>query len=275
MELSDIPIGSPLVAPVLVEALMAAGDEYEKAFPTPFTHSMATKCQRWLAYKALGLAESDPMDPAGHWVTWQGKELHKAFQEALLAKWPDASVEVKVKHGTLSSGSVDFYIPELDGVGSVAGEIKRRGSYAFDKSIGLNRRAYKLGEPAGPGLATKMQGALNALALKADRLVIIAFSAEAVSKQLAEQLDFSDFARIMAEWHYRKDEYEPWAKWELERFEGVKQMVDRGRLPDRIGVDDDGNRWELNPDASKPPWLCMYCGYLSACKRQGPGVIIQ
>jgi hypothetical protein len=271
--MADHPVEVPFITDVLVEALHAAEDPYERAFETPFTHSQALKCSRFLGYSAMRYPESDPMDLAGHWVTSLGTWGHRELQKALLDRFPDASVEVRVRHGEISSGWVDALIYDIE-YGTVVYELKHKGAYGWDKAVGINRKGYTRKAPEGPGWPAKVQGALNATALHADRLVIGVVALEAVSKQLAEKLGLSEVGRVIAEWHYTKAEFTPWANKELDRLAALKNVVGNGRLPDREGVDDDGRSIDLDPEASRPHWSCTYCSQRSRCIQDGPGVIL-
>ena len=178
----------------------------------------------------------------------------------------DAQVDVPTKAGgklTPRPGR-DFYRIVL--------ELKTMGGFGFDKSIGLNRKAHALtGKPEGPRSSAKLQGALNALAADADELRIGHIYLEAVSKQLAQKVNFSDEQRILAEWSYPRSVFEPWAQAEKRRMKGLLAVVDAGRLPDRIVIGDDMKPAKLDPDAARPAWNCSYCAYRDLCSEFGKG----
>jgi hypothetical protein len=264
---SDHPVRAPLFTGVLFEAI---SDEYEaagikaKAADTMFRHSDAGKCSRALAYDALGVPRSDPMDLAGQWVTWLGSRLHEYVQDALMLKYPGlVECEVKVQHEDLTSGHIDAVIqhPEL---GKVAYELKTKGSYGFDKAVGLRRKSWKQESPEGPGMGAKIQGALNASAIDADWLVIGVIGLEAVSKGMADKIGFNDYDRICAEWHYPRSEFGPWAAAELDRLRLVAVTVAAEMLPQRTYVGDEGQLVVLDrPSADTYP--CSYCSHLGNC----------
>ena len=178
-------------------------------------------------------------------------------------------VEVKVSHrGDLSSGHIDAVIrdPEL---GVIAYELKTKGSYGFDRAIGLNRKAYKRQEPEGPGTSAIIQGALNATAVEADLLIIGVIGLEAVSKQLASRVGFGPLDRVMAEWHYSPAEFGPWAEAELQRMEEIRQIIDAGSLPPRVAIGDSFAPVRLDPSSERADWRCVYCRFRSVCVSHG------
>jgi hypothetical protein len=156
-------------------------------------------------------------------------------------------------------------ISHVPDIGTICFELKTRGVYGFDKAVGINRKAYALTSPEGPGAATLIQGALNALGANADLLVIGIISMEAISKQLAERVGWNDLSRIMAEWHYERKEWLPWAQREIERMTKIRDTVDKGYLPDGTAVGDEFQEITLNPLATKPSWQCVYCSYRLRC----------
>lgn len=158
-------------------------------------------------------------------------------------------------------------------VHKVIWELKTMGGFGFDKSVGLNRKAYKLADkgPEGPRASAKLQGSLNALACDADELRIGHISMEAVSKQLADKINWGDEQRILAEWSYSRAEFEPWALREKRRMAAILNLVDHETLPDRWAVDDSMEQIHLNPQAAKAPWQCDYCSYRALCEFAGGG----
>ena len=287
--MSDFPVEIPLLTDALVAQIHRANVEAgskEFAFDTYFRHSDATRCGRAMGYtyvqKALSKEHNipgdslvtEPMDVAGEWVTWLGTLIHEKLQAALTDRFGSSvECEVRVHHEDLSSGHIDALVYNVEGIGRIAYELKTKGSYAFDKAIGINRRAYKEEMPEGPGAAAKTQGALNAIAIDADVLVIGIIGMEAVSKQLRQRVGWSDLRSIIAEWHYPRAEYAPWAQAELERFEYLAEQLDSGFLPERIAVGDEGELEKLDPEASRPSWKCSYCPFMSRCIKDGPGAV--
>ena len=274
--MGDIPVSAPILTDAILYAVHAANleaGELEHAFDTPFRHSDGGQCARKMAYGALKLPRSEPDDLPGEWVMFMGTLLHREIQDALEHRFgASCEVEVKVRHGKLSSGHVDALVRHPEH-GLICYELKTRGAYAFDKSIGLDRKRYARTEPHGPGATTIIQGALNALASNADLLVIGAVSREAVSRQLAERTQMPDLLRVMAEWHYSRAEYVAVAERELARMGEIKALLDDDLLPARVATGDEGELVELAPDGSRPSWQCVYCGYRSLCVAQGAGIV--
>jgi hypothetical protein len=282
--MSNEPVSVPLLTNVLIAKIHAANEEAgprAKAFDTPFRYSDAGKCARQIGFASLGYRQTEPMDLAGSHVTWLGTLMHEKLQEALLERYPDAEVEGTSSLGStdgvqsfftsdLTSGHFDALLTLPDGRLCLY-ELKTKGTYGFDLAVGILRKQWKRQEPEGPGMGAKIQGALNAVAAGADLLVIGVIGFEAISKGFAEKIGCSEEDRIMAEWHYEREEFEPWALAELDRLREIKDTLDHETLPARWGIDDDGNHVEFDPAKEKFP--CTYCSYLSLCRFAGPGPV--
>lgn len=267
------PVPVPMLTNLLVDAIAAANEaegKRPKAFDTMFRHSDAGKCARQMGFSYLEVQESDPMDLAGHWVTWVGQKVHEEWQEVLIAKYGERvnlEVEKKVRRGDLSSGHLDALVDTQEGV-TICFELKTRGSFGFDKAMGYRRKGgFRREYPEGPRRADIIQGSLNAVAAGADLLVIGIIGMEALSKAGADTLGTSDLERIMGEWHYRREEFEPIALAEWDRMEEIKGYLDRDTLPPRWGISDSGFPAEFNPAHTNFP--CGYCPYKSACLSLG------
>ena len=273
----DFPVAQPILTDAPLASIHAANEEAgqkERAFKTHFRHSDAAGCARKLAYAMLGMEQSNPPDIAGEWVMWLGTLLHEKVQDALHDRFGSAcEIEVKVRHDDISSGHIDAVIDRAPGFGRIAYELKTKGGYGFDKAIGINRKAYSTGLPEGPGASAKIQGALNADAVEADWLIIGVIGLESISKQLASRVGFNDLQRVMAEWHYDKATYRPWARAELSRFETIALTVQDGNLPDLVAIGDEHERITLNSRMDNPNWRCSYCSYVGQCRSDGPGII--
>ena len=148
----------------------------------------------------------------------------------------------------------------------IAVELKSKGGFGFNQAVGLDRQRYARKEPQGPGGPALLQGALNAYAVDADVLVLGIIGLEAVSRQLATKLDIAPEARIMAEWHYSKEQYTPWAVDELNRLELIAQDARDGRMSPRKAVGDGFTTVKLDPNAERVAWQCTYCPYQEVCK---------
>jgi hypothetical protein len=266
------PVPEPMLTNILVDAIHEANvaeGKRPKAFDTMFRHSDAGKCARQIAFGHLGFDETEPMDLAGHWVTWLGKLLHEHWQKAAEEKYgPDCEVEVKVRFGDLTSGHLDALIVIVVNGVKICFELKSRGVTGFDKAAGFYRQKWVRKEPQGPTMNDLLQGSLNALASNAELLIIGIMGTECLSKGFAEKVGASDLDRFMAEWHYTREEFEPLALAELDRLGEIKAWIDRGDLPPRWGLNDKGYSTTLDPQGDG--WECGYCPYRSLCIEAGP-----
>lgn len=271
--MNNSPVDQPILTNVLIDKIHAANEERgtkPKAYDTAFRYSDAGQCARKIGFASLGYRQTEPMDLAGDWVTYLGTLVHEKLQEALQERWPDAEIEGKSSHMDLTSGHFDALVKLPDGR-DVLYELKTKGTYGFDLSVGILRKQWKRADPEGPGMGAKIQGALNAVAAGADLLVIGVIGFEAISKGFAEKIGCSEEDRIMAEWHYTREEFEPWALAELDRLREVKEVLDASTLPARWGLDDDMEHTEFDPAKGKFP--CTYCSYKSLCEFAGPGPV--
>jgi len=271
------PVPVPLLTGLLAERIHRdneAEGKRPKAFDTLLRNSGAGKCARQLGLAAAGYEESDQPDISGEWVMWLGSLIHEKWQEAAIdmLEFDIVDPEFQVRFGDLTSGHLDARIRLVDGR-LVAYELKTRGATGFDRAIGLDRRFFKEKPLEGPTTSDKLQGALNAYAIGADLMVIGIIGLEAVSKAFARKLGFEDLRRIMAEWHYTREEYEPWAIAELDRMEEIADHLRSDVLPPRWAVGDDMTQVELDPDASRPAWQCDYCSHRTTCSYAGPGAV--
>lgn len=280
------PDPTPRFVHLLVEKMTAANDEAgdkPTAHGTRIRHSDAGKCARAIAYTAAGFAKSDPMDLAGTWVTSLGTLIHAAWQEALQEQYPDASVEVKLRiDGLDASGHCDADVP-VPGKRIVV-ELKTCGGFSYKLKVG------ERGDPEGPSHDHKLQAALNGLALDADEIVIAYIATEAISKPAAARKKIDELTRFCAEWSYQRDEFEPWARQEMARMQGILDLLDEGTLaarkvpnPDMPAgaeiVDPKMSRWEVRDSAGQITdtgtlWngsYCSYCSYQSLCIGTEPG----
>jgi hypothetical protein len=276
-----MPDASPRYIGVLAEAWAAANDEFKPtARGTRLRHSDAAKCARALSYGAAGFKPSDLMDLSGVWAVTLGTLLHEAWQDALLERFPDAEVEVKVGWDDLdASGHIDAVI--RDGGKVVAYELKTIGGYGWKMAIGKVR-----GAATGPKAEHMAQCALNALAVDADEMVIGYLSKEGVSAGAAGKL--SDLGRFAGEWSFAREDYEPIALAEKARMAGILALVDQGLLaarkvpfeipPNAEIVDPKTGRWEVHEDGritdTGTYFMCAgYCSWRSLCATTAPGRI--
>jgi hypothetical protein len=216
-----------------------------------------------------------------------GTMTHKALEEAIPVAFPGAQVEVRVVVEDFASGSADILleITNDDRGELVLIEMKTVNGYKFK-----TRATTFDGPPQGPDQAHKVQGAIYAKALDADRLVVLYLSMENVSPKLANKSVAGEAGRFSAEWHYTRDEFLPLAEAELRRARRIVQFIDEGRLPPRSSpeipsgariVDPDGGIWNLmvrDQNAAEgeriartgSTWICGYCDFRDRCIADGP-----
>lgn len=280
-----VPDAEPRFIQVLVEAWAENNGDGDKptALGTPFRHSDAGKCSRYLSYVAAGIPASDPMDLSGVWNVTLGTMLHEAWQAALVARWPDAEIEPKVATvGADGSGSVDAVVRHADRV--TAYELKTIGGFGYKAATGTARK----GTPAeGPKAEHLLQAAINGLAVDADEIVIGYLSKESLSVDVAKRFGASELERFCAEWTFPREVYEPLARDEAARVAAVLARVERGELaprrvpsemPKGAEVQDPATgAWTREVDGETvevgSTWQCGYCRYQTLCATTEAGLI--
>ncbi len=270
---SDFPVKNPLITDVLARSIheeMLSAERKKFAFPTMFRHSDAGKCQRYLWWEYTETPQSNPPDVASAFVMWLGTMLHEELQHALIQRYPACKVEVPVQidtaeHPGLSSGHLDAVVRLEDGT-KICYELKTRGSFGFDKAVGWRRKSWSVDMPEGPTASDRLQGALNAVAVDADLLVIGMIGLESASKGFADKHGISETDRICAEWHFTKAEFGPWAESELKRLSQLADVLEAGAVPAKLAIGDEMEEIRLDPHSSRPPWQCQYCSHFDDCK---------
>lgn len=276
------PDAEPRFAQVLVEQWAkrneAVGPKARASTSARFRHSDAGKCSRAIAFAALDLPPSDPMDLAGVWNTSLGTEIHELWQAAVAELWPGAELEPKVTTiDGAGAGHIDAVL-DVDGR-RIAVELKSSGGYAFKASTGTARK----GTPAeGPKHEHIIQAALNGLAVDADEIVIAYLAKECLSVNVAARFGATELGRFLAEWSMDRDTYEPIARAEEARIRGILDLLDDGTLPAREIpspevpqgaeiVDPSAGRWEQkdrdgNLVDTGTYWACKgYCPHATRC----------
>lgn len=294
------PDAKPRFVQVLVEKWAEDDDEHEATRTKSgkaFRHSDAGKCARLLGYKAVGIPASDPMDLTGTWNVNLGKLLHDEWQGALRARFPGAMVEVKVPSlDDRGIGYIDAVIrwanpadvPEEvrgpgwspDGPYTVVYELKSIGGWGFKSCIG---KARKGAAADGPRTDHLLQGAINGLQHEADEVVIGYLAKEALGKKIHVDQEID---RFLAEWTFTREQFEPVARDELQRVEGLLSVVEDGNLPRRITpdmpagaeiVDPSKGTWEVRADGrvidTGSVWSCDYCSHQTLCATTKAGRI--
>lgn len=254
---------------------------------TRFRHSMALSCSRAVAYHALHVPESNPMDLAGVLVTSNGTAKHDEIQAVLSEQLDPDVFEIEVPcqiEGFDGSGNADGKLSIWDGddlVKVVVWEHKNVGGFAFKMAVG------ERGAAQGPKLAAIVQGGLNALALDGDDLVITLLTWEALSVNVAKRKGFDELGRVTAQWTFPRSHWEPLALAEVERVTGILGLLDEGVLPARkipdpeiprgaTIVDPTVGRWELHDDSkglvdAGTAWNCGYCRWQTMCAETPAG----
>lgn len=284
------PDPAPRFAHLLATKWQADGEAERAAHVSSgaqFRASDAGGCARKLAYKAAGIAESDPMDITGYWNTTIGRWLHDQWQQAV-DEDPDVHARFEVEYRFLDGRGivrVDALI-ELEQPSpkdqnepfTIVYEGKSINGYGFKAAIGKIRR----GTPAeGPRTGAILQGAIGGLCAGADEVVVGNWAKETLSGSTYDDVD--ELARFTAEWTLTREQFEPLARTELERVEGILTLLETGllasrKIPGAPGeiVDPSMGRWEkLDPsgltlDTGKT-WECNYCSYQSLCVQTPSG----
>lgn len=290
-----VPDPTPRFASVLADQWAEdLDDDKPTALDTPFRHSDAGKCARAIAYTAAGIPKSDPMDITGVWNTRLGTLIHEQWQEALAARFPGAEVEVRCSTVDADgSGHVDAVIRTecedcdrcTDGWRTVAVELKTVGGFGFKAAVGAQRK----GTPAeGPRAAHLLQAALNGAAVDADEVVVAYLAKECISANVAKRFGIRhDVGRFAAEWTLTREQYEPLARLEAERVDGILGLVDEGLLAARKSpempagaevTDPSTGEWQrLDPEGEivevGSTWECGYCSYHALCAQTNAGRI--
>jgi hypothetical protein len=244
-----------------------------------------------MAYAALKVTPTEPMDEAGAWATGLGTIIHEALQDSISRKFPSALFEFASKVDNVS-GSCDALIAisdfeftgpwEIDfyrnqGTHALY-ELKTMGTYSFDKQVGWNRMRGLVNSPEGPAVKAIAQAGMNALGIMAKNpeisiewVVMGSITFEALSKNKAANMGVEGTNRFLAEYYIPRNEWEPLAQAELDRMDSIASVVYDGYLPERTSVADDGGSVvTLNPHSSKF-WQCDYCAFRTICERDGEG----
>lgn len=279
-----------LLAQKWAAADTAAGPKARATEQARFRHSDAGKCARAIAFAALDLAPSNPMDLTGTWATRLGTVIHEAWQEALAERYPDALIEPKVSTvGGQGAGHLDAVIylggdqfrPD-EPKWTIAFELKSVGGYAWKMAVGDR------GAAQGPKHEHIVQAALNGKAVDADEIVLGYLSKEAISVGIAARKGFSELGRFCGEWSMTREEYLPYADAEERRISGILTLLDDGQLPARVIpspelpkgheiVDPSKGLWTVTDHETGAmtdtgaAWNCSYCAHQDRCSATPSG----
>lgn len=269
-------------------------DTLELAIPEagPYRASYAGKrCDRQLYYALMGLPETNPSDLADAWRFELGHRVHDMAQEMVERCWPDGENEVNVDLNAIGipgSAHVDTVITH-EGHKTVV-EIKSATGFSFKMATTTFS-----GPPEGPKFSAILQGAMAAKALGAERLVIVNFALENLSKSWAYGED--PVTRFAGEWHFLVSDLEEAIAFEVARIEDILKMVALEEVPEPyvhdpgevaqgklapgaritdptkglwIVEDDEPNAQGIREivDTGKY-WLCGYCEQRDRCQKEG------
>lgn len=260
-----------------------------------------------LAAIAEALAPSNPPSVSDAWRMGLGTLVHNALEETIASLtdiFPGATFEV----------AVDMR-PDLDGSGTVDIVIRMDAHAALKAglltdeqfegiSIGtefvivielktINGFGYKMsattfkGPAEGPRHSAVLQGALTAVALKADLLIVGYLSLECISPDVAARNGLDDIGRFAAEWHFTPEQFTSLAEREHLRVKRVLEFVDAGELAPRAIADPEipakaritdpsTGAWQVVDPTSNQiisagkTWYCGYCWNRDRCIKDGP-----
>jgi hypothetical protein len=256
-----------------------------------FYHSDGGKCARAIAYAALDVPPSNPVDAPGHYIMRLGSWIHDEWQKALLARYPDADIEVAVFEDEmgghadaeikLETGTINPYV--------IVDELKSVGGYKYKLALGDR------GPAQGPDHEHKVQGALNAKRRNADEMVITYLARDPFNDAVFQ--DMEPMARVTADWTYTREEYEAIADEEIARITSILRLLDEEKLlpvrkipgdeyPEMHAITNPKSRfkgkgeWEayaynhdnvpIKVDAGLA-WQCAYCRWQDTCAQTGAG----
>lgn len=232
----------------------------------------AGKCARAIGYRAARIPRSNPIDQPGRWASTLADLARRAWRDTFRAAHPDAQVGVRTR---LDDIDATGWLDAIDDRTAIT--VNVAGGYAFKSRVGEH------GDPEGPSLQHKLEGALNATAVGADQLVVGYLATEVISRAAAERRNIGEAGRYAAEWTYPRDVYGPWADTERARLAGIVALNDEGTLPARkipglpagaVIVDPTIGRWEQHSRSGDlyntgATWACSYCGWRDVCATTG------
>lgn len=251
----------------------------------------SSRCDRQLYYHMNGYEVSDELSLADHWRFWLGKLVHRHYQaaavEALTKLGYSVEVELMVDLMPFMNGAahsdLGVTIPTRDDEGDlVIVELKTINGTGFKETSCTFRGK----PPKGPKPDHVIQAAVAATALGAERIKIIYLSMECVGKELASFIDVDEIGRFCSQFTIERAVFEPLAEREAQRVSLMEQMIQLGKLPDRMVWDPElpegrcivtdpqtgaGLAYRLDGTVSKTfkTWRCRYCPFQRKCEDDG------
>lgn len=265
-----------------------------------YRFSEAYSCPRAIAYRVIGVEQSNPPTPGDCYIMDLGTNMHSGLGPALVARYGQAEIQgahqdeednwilpdeiVVLKPGLLCevkrtygdwSGHIDWVHWTEDGRVVVA-DLKTQGDYAWKKSTGLTvsyqrgrGHVLKQRDPDPPSSAVA-QISMGVAAMGADEGVLVVLAREPVSKTAAESVGLDDILRFCAEWTSSASELDPVAQAVLYKGHRIDAHLTKGELP--AGWSDEKQK-EIHPSTDTTWWQCRYCNYRDRCKTDGAGVV--
>ncbi len=267
------PDATPRFGPILVERWHAKNVYVPRARPEArFRHSHAGACARAIAYAALDLPPSDPMDKIGSYITRLGTIMHEALQEAIQERYPGALIEAEIGQGD-RAGHIDVKL------GPTTIEAKSVDGYAFKLAVGDRN------PPLGPRHGHVLQASLNGYDAGSEEVVLLYLARGVIAQRRASDRD--RYERAVAEWTLPRDKFVPLAETEIARIEGILALLDQGILAARKIPDPElpGGHLVTRPKTGEwrvvdaegqlrgagHCWQCNYCAWQQVCSSTDSG----
>jgi hypothetical protein len=203
---------------------------------------------------------SNPLTPDSLVNFYIGDSVHDVVQRAIVAKWPNATIETTGVIDDFLSGHSDVLYDAEDGQ-QVVCEIKTVSDFAFELATGAELKSNgrwrkKDREAEGPKPEHLLQALIYARMHSAAYISIVYVRKTAAKDE-----------PILHEWRFTVAEFDEQVDAEITRLKDIVETVRSGKLPDR----------EYNGEIIKNPanvkFPCGYCSHLSACLNTGWGTV--
>jgi hypothetical protein len=249
--------------------------EKPHARDTPFRHSDAGKCARYLGLKYMGIDKSDTPKSGSQFVMWLGTKLHNDWQKTRSPHLGEHAEYPVSDHNQLASGALDLFVNRAKEA-KVTVECKFPSGKKFARIIGITDRGphSKRKKPAGPDPGHVIQLALNTVGSDSERGLLFYWATSALSLFVQNSINkyypddqLSDEDLFIKEFWFTREQLNPIAAAELARLEQIKSIVDDGGLPPAVAIDEGFKPTEeLDPVYDlETNFHCLYCDRRSAC----------